>query len=500
MSEQLISVKDQELIAEIAGAWKLTPATFAHRISKGRWIPAPWLMYVSQIIAEAIAKGGGRIIISAPPRHGKSQLVDIYTPMWVLENFPLYQVVLASYGADLSEGFGRQVRDTIEDNEDLLDMRVRHDARQVSNFRTHAGGGMFSVGLGGAITGRGANVLLIDDYIKEIKEALSQTYRDYVWNWFITTAYTRLEPGGTCIIIATRWHSNDLIGRILQNFPGKWTNIVLPAIAETGDLLGRSPGDALFPERYPIGTLMERLEVLGPTFFQALFQQRPVDESKKLADSGWLNKINIIPSKIKLVRVWDLAATEDGGDFTTGALCGYEEHTGNFFVLNIIREQLGPADVERKVLNTAIADGLNTEIVIEQEPGSAGKALCEHYQRNVLTEFKVVVMPVTKAKVIRAQPMLAAAEAGKVFVQEGKWNAVFFKEFDTFPGLYDDQVDTVSAGFTRLTGKKYYTAVWGRDTGRAARTNIVQANKKARAEILGIGSSKNTRSGATWGR
>jgi predicted phage terminase large subunit-like protein len=206
--------------------------------------------------------------------------------------------------------------------------------------------------------------------------------------------------------------------------------------------------------------------------------------------------VDIYPSaKLRKVRVWDLAATEDGGDYTTGALCGYDSTKGHFYVLNIIRQQLNPGEVEKLVLKTAVADGLDTEIVIEQEPGSAGKALVEHYNKTVLTEFKVTPLPATLAKVIRAQPMLAGAEAGHVFLVQGGWNDTFINEFDTFPGIYDDQVDTVGAGYTFLTGKKVYSATWG---SKSPATHIVQANKKARAAQFGLASS--TRSSATWGQ
>jgi len=492
-----ISPHDEEMIERVAANWKLTPATFAHRISGGRWIPAVWLLYVSQLIAQAIACGNGRIIISAPPRHGKSELIDVYTPAWVLENFPQHSVILASYGAELSEGFGRRTRDLIIDNKELLTARIRQDASRVGDFKTEQGGAMFSVGLGGAITGRGAHVLLIDDYIKEIKEALSQVYRDYIWNWFTTTAYTRLEPGGTCIIIATRWHSDDLIGRILKAFPGQWTNIVLPALAEQNDLLGRQPGQPLFPERYPQKVLMERLEVLGSSFFQALFQQRPLDEAKKLSDGAWLKVIEIIPSvRLKLLRVWDLAATEGGGDYTVGALCGYDTQTGNFFILNIKRGQYSPKQVEELVLKTAIEDGIDVPIDIEQEPGASGKALVEHFQTTILPEFKVEAVPVVKNKLLRAQPLLAGAEMGKVFLLAAKWNRDYINEFDVFPGPYDDQIDTTGAGYTKLTGKKLYTATWGRGDNVPGRTNIVQAGKKQRQAQFGLARGP----GATWGR
>lgn len=504
----ILTTSDRRLLQGVANNWKLTPATFAHRISKGSWIPGKWLLYVSARIARAIAKGNGRIIISAPPRHGKSQLCSIWTPSWLLEVMPHIQIILASYGAELSIGFGRQVRDIFadDDNKNLLKTRLRSDSRRVALWQTEQGGQMASVGLGGPITGRGADVLLIDDYIKEIKEALSQVYRDYIWNWFSTTAYTRLEPGGTCIIIATRWHSDDLIGRVLTEWPGKWEYIELPAIAERDDLIGRTPGQVLFPERYNLESILEKKEVLGTIFFNALYQQRPVDQNNKITDGRWLKLADELPMakagfRIKTARIWDLAATEDGGDYTVGSKCHYNTGDGKFYISNVKRDQLSPKDVEALVRQTAIDDGVDVEIGIEQEPGSAGKSLVNHYAVTVLPEFTVVPIPVAGTnKVLRAQPLLAAAEAGKTYLMVGPWNDSFAKEFDSFPiGLNDDQVDTAAAGYTYLSGKKNFTASWGRkqvsDKRNSMQTRIegsrlASAGMKVRGASFGRGTGE----------
>jgi hypothetical protein len=157
----MISDYERQMVAKIMSDWKLTPATFAHKISRGTWIPAPHLQYIAARVARAIAKGNGRIIISAPPRHGKSQLSSIYTPAWVMERYPHFKTILAGYGSELATGFSRQVRDIFQDkdNEHLLSTRIRRDSSRVEAFLTENGGGMYAVGLGGAITGRGANVL-----------------------------------------------------------------------------------------------------------------------------------------------------------------------------------------------------------------------------------------------------------------------------------------------------------------------------------------------------
>lgn len=502
-----ISLHDGAQLQKVLANWKLSPATFGYKISRGKWIPKPHLLYISQKVATGIAKGNARIIISVPPRHGKSQSCSIYMPAWVLEQFPEKNVILSSYGADLAIGFGRNVRDIFLDpeNQGLLETKIRRDSAKVAAFLTNRDGAMYSVGLGGPITGRGADVLVIDDYIKEIKEALSPAYRDYVWNWFVTTAYTRLEPNGSVVIIATRWHSDDLIGRLLKNYPDEWDYIEIPAVAEEHDQFGRKPGEALFPERYPIERLYAIRKTLGSTFFQALYQQKPVDETAKIADGGWLKIVPYTHSLKKVVRVWDLAATEGGGDYTCGTKLGIQQGTNNVYILDVIREQLSPQQIEALVRKTAEADGLDVEVRIEKEPGSSGKNLVNHYEVNVLPEYRVGEVPTTKEKLVRAQPLLAAAEAGQVYLIEAEWNDTFIAEFDTFPGgQNDDQVDTTAAGYTVLTGKKHFSASWGRhkDNGDYKRNSkkLRQASFSMSAKSRGAGSYKRRSNRVTFGR
>lgn len=499
------SLLEQQQIAAVARDWKLTPATFGHKISQGRWIPKHFLLQISATVAKGIAKGNARIIISVPPRHGKSQLVSVYTPGWVLERFANKYIILGSYGSELSVGFGRQVRDMFTDsaNEGLLKTQIKRDASRAHAFLTDQGGGMYSVGLGGPMTGRGAHVLLIDDYIKEIKEALSPTYRDYVWNWFVTTAFTRLEPGGSCIIIATRWHTDDLIGRILHNLSHEnWQYIEIPAIAnhKVGmDQFGRLPGEALFPERYGAQELEERRVTLGTLFFSALFQQKPVDETKKISDGSWLQIIDIIPAgRYKTARTWDLAASEGGGDYTVGLRMNYEESSEFTYIDDIKRDQLNPGDVEDLVRQTAVEDGTEVDILIEQEPGASGKALVEHYKNTVLKEFNVNPVPTSNAKkkVIRAQPLLAAAESKRVWLKRAGWNQAFIDEFDEFPGMFDDQIDTAAAGYTYLSGKKIFSATWGRKRSATERGHEGRGYRKRRESIK----AKLIVKGATFGR
>jgi predicted phage terminase large subunit-like protein len=491
-----LSPYELQQLKQLASNYKLTPATLAHKLNP-YWKPAPFLLKMALEIAQAIIKGNQRLVISVPPRHGKSELITKYTTIWILEHFPWLHVILATYGADLSTDFGRKVRDIIAQNQDLLTVELRRDANRADNWVTQAGGGMISVGLGGPITGRGANIFIIDDYIKEIKEATSQAHRDYIWAWFVTTALTRLEPGATMIIIATRWHHDDLIGRILKENPGgRWKEIWYPALAVEGvqDALGRQPGEPLFPERFPLSDLLERKETLGSYFFNALYQQRPENDQAKLTNKDWLEIVDQLPpfQQLRRIRVWDFAATPDGGDYTVGTEMAYHEPTDTVYILNVIRRQLSSGQVEVLVRNTAVDDSQNVDVFIEQEPGSSGKALIAHYQNNVLPEFNVYSTPTNDGKLARAQPFLGGCEAGKVKLLRGHWNAKFLSEFDEFPSdlkaKKDDQVDTAAAGYVIFKGTKVLSSSWGRnrrkELAEGGRTGQARTSGKVLAEGL----------------
>lgn len=497
-----LSAYEEHQLEQIAKNYRLTPATLAYQLENRnladtdplKWYPAAFLMHISLRIAIAIAKGNGRIIISAPPRHGKSRLSTIHAPLWVLENFASKNVVTTTYGADLSEDFGRTIRDFIYKNPDILDVRVRQDASKVSKFLTSKDGALTSIGIGGPITGRGADVLLVDDYIKQIKEALSPTYRDYVYDWFTTTAMTRLEPNASVIIIATRWHHDDLIGRIIKNFGttdtgGDWEYIKYHSIARENDVLGRAPGEALFPQRYSVKTLQERKKLLGSMYFDAIFDQEPHENDGDLTDKSWLIKVkapDIPPGRMRFVRVWDFAGTESAkSDYTAGGLLAANDATEHVYLLNMVRKQITAAKVEKLVKKTAEADGPEVDIVICQETGSAGKAVVDYYQRNVLSEYRVKGHYWNTGKVIVAQPWLAACEDGEFHILEAPWNQDFEDEFEHFPsegaGYHDDQMDVCSNGFIFLYGKKRLKATWGKS---AKQKLVIPADPKAAAKLL----------------
>jgi len=514
---------DQRLIGNILQNPKLTPATLAMYLDPS-WIPTNYLMYTSARIATKLSEGNARLILSVPPRHGKSRLSSIGTSVWALDRWPQYNVAITSYGADLSEDFSAKVRDQIMQNPDKLAVRIRKDASRIDRWKTTKGGGMIAIGVGGPFTGRGANIIFVDDFIKDYKEAMSKTTREAIWNWFTSVVFTRLEPGGSIIIVATRWEEDDLIGRLLRTQGENWEYIRFPALAEPGDILGRAPGEALFPERYSADWLLGQKTLLGTKQFDALYQQDPRSASSKLTDKKWLRKTPTLPhySRLRWVRVWDLAATADGGDYTCGTLCAVDDTYKVLYIAHIARDQMSPQKVEELVKKVAEADGPGVGVYIEQEPGASGVALIDHFRRNVIPKGYVVhAVPSTKKKVVRAQPMIAGAESGRVYLVEGDWNKVFEDEFDKFPtGDNDDQIDGAAIAWQELIGAETLPPSWGVEVQEALHKELgskhtlsvaqIEAAIPRRSLIVGkydpagdpTGKSRSNRmvTGASWGR
>lgn len=258
---------------------------------------------------------GPRLMIFEPPRHGKSLEASQNFPTWFLGTFPDKRVVLASYEQGLALGWSRRGRDTLlEYGLDFFGVQVRTDTKAAAAWETTAGGGMTAVGVGSGLTGRGADLLIIDDPLKDAEQANSEVIRQKVWDWWLSTARTRLMPGGAVLLIMTRWHEDDLAGRLLANDPSRdkfgvplpegerreevdgdeWDVICLPALAEPDhplcggvDPLGREAGQPLWPAQYPAATLEQTKRASGDLWFSAMYQQRPAP-----AEGGMFKRAN----------------------------------------------------------------------------------------------------------------------------------------------------------------------------------------------------------------
>lgn len=414
-------------------------------------------------------KGPRILLLEAPPRHGKSEYVSKYLPAWFLGRFPSARVILASYEAQFARSWGRKARDVFSESaQSTFGVELSSSQSAGSDWENQEGGGMVTAGVGGPITGRGANLLIVDDPVKNAEEAASPIVREAHWEWWESTAKPRLEPGAVAILMMTRWNEDDLIGRMIRRAQlgeGPVVNrLQLPAIAEDNDPIGRAPGEALWPERWPLKIHDETGELVGglehtrhfstPYWWSAQYQQNPTPREGLFFKVDKLKIIDAAPADLKKVfRAWDSASSAAKGDYTVGVKMG-RDADGIFYVLDIVRGQWDTDARNRTILQTAKTDGTAVKIRLPEDPGSAGVDVGKMWVR-MLAGFSAKAVKVTGPKEDRADPFSAQVNAGNVRLISGAWNKDFIEELRTFPaGTNDDQVDAAADCFNELTGKK----------------------------------------------
>ena len=222
-----------------------------------------------------LVPGNLRLLISVPPRNGKSELVSHWTPVWYLSLLPTKKFIVVSYEATFAASWGRKARDSMLAASADLGVKVREDMQAADNWELAEGGGMVTAGIGGPITGRGGDIIVVDDPIKNWEEANSLTVKEAQRNWWVTTLRNRLEPGASIVVIMARWTPDDLIGWLLRESGETWEYIAMPAIAEGQDVLGRQPGELLWPERWPADAVLKTRQGVGEDAWKSQFQQRP---------------------------------------------------------------------------------------------------------------------------------------------------------------------------------------------------------------------------------
>jgi len=406
----------------------------------------PHLVHIRMQLDRVTSGEVDRLMLFLPPRHGKTELVTVRYPVWRMECNPAETVIVGAYNKLLAGSFSRKARRIAQERLDLDD-----DRQAVDEWQTVQGGIFRAAGVGSGVTGTGAGLIVIDDPVKSREEANSPAYRERVWNWYRDDLYTRLEPGGAIILIMTRWHEDDLAGRILasEDTPN-WTVVKLPALAEENDPLGRQPGAALWPARFDETDLERSRTVLGTQSFTALYQQRPTALEGGLFKRSWFEIVNTAPAQIRRLRYWDKAGTDLDGDYTAGVLMAMDGD-GLYCVADVVRGQWSALERERVIRQTAEMDGRNVPIWLEQEPGSGGKESAQATIRS-LAGWPVRAERVTGDKLSRAQPFAAQAEARNIKLVRGPWNAAYLDELTMFPnGRHDDQVDASSGAFAKLS-------------------------------------------------
>lgn len=435
----------------------------AETLSEGKWTPEPYHLLLSAALFLASFGYTKRLIVNMPPRHGKSELCSYWFPLWYLNTFPDRRVMIASYQATIGAGFGRRVRNAVKENAQNLRIRVAGDAASQYAWATNAGGWMYGTGIGGVLTSRGADVALIDDPIKDAKQAQSQTIRQNAWDWYLSTMRSRIEPGGAIVVIQTRWHEDDLAGRLLQasrDGTGEhWDVLSLPAIAEADEapsLYGLQPftrrkGEALWPSRWPVEALQELVKGVGgfdSWVWSALYQQRPSMRDggiftramfgHRYAELPRLTERSPVGSGImRTIQAIDTSYGEGvGSDFSVIATGGMD--LTDVYAIDQWRGQVEFPELRRAVMEQA--ERHSPDKILVEDTG-AGRSLLQALRRD--TRLPLAKVAPIGSKISRAESTTPAWAGGKVKLPaEAPWVKQMVAEHLAFPNAaHDDTID-----------------------------------------------------------
>lgn len=433
---------------------------FSRLICFGRYINSDFIhprhiRLLARKLEEVERQGGKRIIISIPPRHGKSFLTSQIFPAWFLGRNPKKYIITISYGDELATDFGRAVRNYVGDplyQRVFPGVTLSRDSRSSSRFNTSEGGSYFAVGVGGAITGRGAHLLVVDDLIKNWEEAQSKTVRKNIIDWFLSTAYTRLQPNGSVILVNTRWHDEDLPGYLLKHDKGnKWEEICLAALDENDEPLA--------PEFYSKEELQQIRTTLGSRIFSPLYQGKPVPEEGGIINGAWFRRYDRVPTDkpIRIIQSWDTAIKDDQlNDFSVCTT--WFEFPGRFYLVDVLRGRWSyPA------LKKAARDHRRhhkPDIILIEDKGNGSSLISEMRLEEDSPPILAINPDCSKqARFVRVSPRI---EAGMVFLpNDAPWLADYEAELIGFPTMeHDDQVDSTSQALDYMRKILFAGAEW----------------------------------------
>lgn len=402
---------------------------------------------------EAVERGDlNRLMIFMPPRHSKTFHVSERFPAWCMGRKPRRQIILASYGAELAERNSRVARNLLYDERwPWPDVKIADDSAAINRWHTNQGGRVIAAGVGGAMTGFGADLLLIDDPVKGRQEADSEVMRERTWEWYVEVARTRLMPGGAVVLCQTRWHEDDLAGRLLNaRGASEWTVLTMPAMAMSDDPLGRSPGAALWPEWFDLPALEEIKRDLtsdqGSRAWLALYQQNPTPDEGGMFKRQWMQRRGMCARPLLRVLVLD-SAFKTGVGNDPSAIATWETDGIDYYVRDLRLGRWEYPDLRDQML-TAAALAKPDAVLIEDT--AAGQSIIQELRR--ATALAIVPVKVTASKEARATAITPIFEAGKVTLNPdlpglSEW----IEEHAVFPnGQHDDCVDTTSIALAYL--------------------------------------------------
>lgn len=430
-----------EEIAELY-AWETAAGVdslveYVPRITK-QWT-APWhLAPIAELFVRAEYEPV-RATVSVPPRHGKTELLIHAVPWW-LSRHPRDVLAYVSYSGDLAQTKSKRSMDLAR----FAEVAMRSDVARASEWRTSSGGGMLATGIGGPLTGHGANILIIDDPIKNREEAESPTVRRRNWEWFTSTGLTRIEPGGSCIIVHTRWHQDDLIGKLMAERPGEWEHVNLQAVDVDDD------ESALWPERWPRSALDERKKEVGDYDWWSLFMGQPRPRGGALfRDATYYGKFPDVEGA-RILIVCDPAATAKTHADHSAIVVGAGRLAHGLPAVDLL--EVHRLQVEIPVLVEYLHQlQLKWHAPIGVEAVGGFKSVPQTL-RHMDSKLKVLELGATSDKFTRALPCAAAWNDGRIRVPlSAPWLSEFLGEVAAFTGVgdaHDDQVDALAHMYT----------------------------------------------------
>jgi predicted phage terminase large subunit-like protein len=386
-----------------------------------------------------------RLALFLPPGSAKSTWASVLFPAWFLGRQPDKSAMAVSHTAELAERFGRRVRNLVASREHgaIFGSGIAADSAAAGRWETERGGEYFAAGVGGSVTGRRADLVIIDDPVRSREDADSERMREAAWQWYLSDLLTRMKPGARQILVMTRWHEDDLGGRIMEREGHRWKVIKLPMIAGDADPLGRQPGERLWPEWFTDDMVeTARQDVRS---WNALYQQEPVPDDGAYFKAEWLGEYDSRPQNLRIYGASDYAVTDGGGDYTEHGVFGVDANS-NIYVLDWWRGQTGP-DVWIESL---------TDLILKWKPdcwfGEAGpiRRSVEPFLMRRLEErrawCRIEWMASIADKTARARSIQARASMGKLWLpKHATWKGDVVGQMLKFPaGKHDDAVDVFS--------------------------------------------------------
>jgi predicted phage terminase large subunit-like protein len=443
-------------IGDIAGS---SPVTLGQALNKGLEFN-PCQKYICRRVVDGIIRGNARFVVSVPPQHGKSTICSLWLPVWFLNKFPQKNVIVTSYNYQNAVKWGKRIRNVIIQNPHILKVKVAHDSGAAGFWETSSGGGVLCAGSGGTTTGNPGHLIIVDDPFKNWQEAQSENVRQKIIDWYKTVLTTRFQSDTTVLVVATRWHENDLSGYLLSGESGeKWEEVRIPAIAEENDMLGRAQGEALWSEKFDIAKLEQRKKDIGNMMFAALYQQSPQAQKGNVFLREYFNRISRddIPTRFdQIVHSWDTALeTKKANSYTAMTRWGIKEaqapNSCRFYLLGTWRAKADYPSVRAKMLELYFQDGANT-ILLEDK--ASGKPLRQELSLNTA----LPIMPVEPCadKLARAWSVIVHFISGRVWIVSGEeWADELIAGLAAFPnGNYTDVADSVSQALAWMGGIK----------------------------------------------